>query len=79
MDAVAAMPLGRIHYAIGAYFIGVGTLVLLTIVSILPDGPSPLTVGYWLWSLGVGMIPFGIYYILTVRRRRSLLVESFGQ
>ncbi len=70
------MPVGKVHYVIGAYFIGLGTLVLLTIVGILPDGLSPLTVGFWLKALGVGMIPFGVYYILTIKRRRGLLEAS---
>jgi hypothetical protein len=66
------MSLGRIHYVLGTYFIGLGTLALLTTVGILPDGPSTLTVGFWLKALGVGLIPLGIYDILTVRRRRGL-------
>ncbi len=64
------------HYVLGAYFIGVGTLPLLAIVGSLPDGLSPLTVGAVLKALGVGMIPFGIYYLLTVKRKRGLLEAS---
>ncbi len=72
------MPLGKVHYVIGAYFIGVGTLFLLALVDILPAGPSGLTVGTVMWALSVGLIPFGVYYILTIRRRRRLLEASSG-
>ncbi len=72
------MPVGKIHYLAGALWIGLGTLVLLTIVGILPDGLDPLTVGFWLKALGLGLIPFGVYYILTIRRRRRLLEASSG-
>ncbi len=75
-DVPLAMSVGRIHYMLGACFIGVGTPALLTTAGILPDGLSPLTVGFWLKALGVGLIPLGIYYILNVRRRRGLLQAS---
>ncbi len=72
------MPVGKVHYVIGAYFIGVGVLFLLALVDILPAGPSGLTVGAVMWALSVGLIPFGVYYILTIRRRRRLLEASSG-
>ncbi len=72
------MPLGKVHYVIGAYFIGVGVLFLLALVDILPAGPYGLTVGTVMWALSLGLIPFGVYYILTIRRRRRLLEASSG-
>ncbi len=67
---------GRIHYLFGALWIGVGTLSLLTLITILPGAPSWPTLGYVFYVLGVGMIPFGIYYVLSIRRRRGLLAVS---
>ncbi len=67
------MSVSRIHYLVGALWIGLGTLALLTLVAILPGGPSGFTVGVLFYALGVGMIPLGIYYVLTVRRRRGLV------
>ncbi len=78
MDTRSDMSPGRIHYVIGAYFIGVGTLFLLALVGIIPAGPSEFSVGTGMLALSVGMIPFGIYYILTVRRKRGFLEASSG-
>ncbi len=70
------MSVGRIRYLVGTLWIGLGTLALLTLVltlaAILPGGPFGFTVGVLFSALGVGMIPLGIYYVLTVRRRRGL-------
>ncbi len=68
-----AMSPGRIHYALGAFYIGVGTLFLLGLIDILSRGPSELTLGVILWALAVGMTPFGVYYLFSVRRRRGLV------
>ncbi len=70
-----AMSVDRIYYLLGALWIGLGTFALLTLVltlvAILP-GPSWPTVSVLFYALGVGMIPWGLYYVLTVRRRRGL-------
>ncbi len=67
------MSVGRIHYLFGALWIGLGTLSLLTLITILPGAPSWPTLGYVFLALAVGMIPFGIYYVLTVRKKRGLV------
>lgn len=72
-DVPLAMLVGRIHYVLGAYFIGVGALYLVGLIDLLSRGPSELTVAVILWALAVGMIPFGVYYLLSVRRRRGLV------
>ncbi len=64
---------GRIHYLAGALWIGLGTLSLLTLITILPGAPSWPTLGYVFYALGVGMIPLGIYYVLTIKRKRGLV------
>ena len=74
-----AMSVDRIQYLLGALWIGLGTFALLTLVltlvAILP-GPSWPTLGVVFYALGVGMIPLGIYYVLTVRRKRGLVGVS---
>lgn len=64
--------MGGIHYLIGAYLVGYGVLVLLGLMGLIP-GPvtSGLTVGYLLWALGVGLVPFGVYYFLAAWRKRG--------
>ncbi len=70
------MSVGRIHYLFGALWIGYGTLALLTLMTILPGAPSWPTLGYVFYALAVGMIPWGIYYVLSVRRKRGLPAVS---
>ncbi len=69
----------RIHYVVGAFFIVYGTLVLLTLVGVLPLSlPSRFTVGYLFWALGVGMIPFGAIYILARRKMSDANQKNQG-
>ncbi len=75
-----AMSVDRIRYLLGALWIGLGTFALLTLVltlvAILPGGRSGFTVSVLFYALGVGMIPWGIYYVLSVRRKRGLPAVS---
>lgn len=63
----------RIHYLFAVLWIGFGTYALLTLMTILPGAPSWPTMAYVFYALAVGLIPYGIYYILTVRRKRGLV------
>ncbi len=71
------MEMNRIHYVIGAFFIGYGTLYLLAFVGIVPlQQRSGLTLPAVLTAMQAAMIVFGVYYILAVRKKAKQSIQS---